>query len=104
MRTNLSPQSELTGLCGLPRLFLIVIAILLNIIPAGAQLSGKGSIKGSVTDPTGAVVPNASVTATSTTRGTKLIVTSTASGDYNLSPLDPDVYSVTVNAAGFSTT
>ena len=81
MRTNLSSQSEVTGLARLPRLLLIVIAILLNIVPAGAQLAGKGSIKGSVTDPSGAVVPDASVTATSTTRGTKLTVTSTGSGD-----------------------
>ena len=104
MRTKLSSQSEVTGSDWLPKFLLIAIAILLNIILAGAQLSGKGSIKGSVTDPRGAVVPDASVTATSTTRGPMLIVTSTVSGDYNLSPLDPDVYTVAVKAAGFSIT
>ncbi len=104
MRTNLSPKSKASGLARFPRLLLIGIAILLSTIPLSAQLAGKGSIKGSVTDPTGAVVPNATITATSTTRGTKLTVTSTAAGDYNLSPLDPDIYTVTVKAAGFSTT
>ena len=38
---------------------------------ANAQLAGKGEIKGVVTDATGAVVPGATVTATSTTQGTK---------------------------------
>lgn len=104
MRTNQIPQSEVNGWGWLVRLLLFAIAILLNSAPADAQLAGKGSIKGSVTDPTGAVVPNASITATSTTRGTKLNGTSRASGDYDLSPLDPDIYTVTVKAAGFSTT
>src|SRR5215813_458579 len=103
MRANLNPQKENTGLGWFPR-FLLVVAILVNIIPAGAQLAGKGSIKGNVTDPTGAVVSNASITATSVSRGTKLSVTSTASGDFDLSPLDPDVYTITVRAAGFVTT
>src|SRR5215471_13975709 len=104
MHTNLSSKSKRSGPSWFLRLLLIGIAILLNGIPLTAQLSGKGSIKGSVTDPSGAVVPNATITATSTTRGTKLMVTSTGSGDYNLSPLDPDIYTVTVKAAGFSTT
>jgi hypothetical protein len=72
--------------------------------PASAQLAGKGSIKGSITDSSGAVVPNATVTATSTTRGTRLTTTSTSAGNYELTPLDPDVFVVTVTAQGFATT
>src|SRR5215469_7372728 len=87
------------------RLLVIIAAVVLVWgMPAGAQLSGKGSIKGAVTDPTGAVVPNATDVATSTTRGTSLTATSTSSGDYELSPLDADVYTVTVKAPGFATT
>jgi len=71
---------------------------------ASAQLSGKGEIVGTVTDPTGAVVPGATVVATSTTRGTKLTTTTTSAGDYTLSPLDADTYSVTVTAKDFKTT
>jgi len=104
MHTNLSPKSKASGIGCFSRLLLIGMAVLLSSIPLNAQLAGKGSIKGSVTDPTGAMVPNATITATSTTRGTKLTVTSTAAGDYNLSPLDPDIYTVTVKAGGFSTT
>jgi hypothetical protein len=73
-------------------------------LPARAQLAGKGSIKGSITDPTGAVVPNATVVAISNTRGTTLSTRSTSAGDYELSPLDADVYTVTTTAQGFSKT
>jgi hypothetical protein len=70
---------------------------------ANAQLSGKGAIKGMITDSTGAVVPGATVTATSTTQGTKATATTSNSGDFDLSPLNPDIYRVTVSAKGFQT-
>src|SRR3979411_2605799 len=85
-------------------LLLLLIAVMLPwISSANAQLSGKGEIKGTVTDSSGAVVPDATVTATSTTQGTKLTRTSSSSGDFDLTPLNPDVYSVTVTRPGFQT-
>ncbi len=85
---------------------LLLLAALL--LPAGfhafAQLSGKGEISGTVTDPSGAVIPGATVVATSTTRGTKLTSTTTSAGDYTLSPLDADTYTLTVTAKGFKVT
>jgi hypothetical protein len=77
---------------------------LLATTPARAQLSGKGEIKGTVADPSGAVVPGATVIATSTSRGTKTTAKSTSAGDYSVSPLDPDIYTLTVTAQGFQTT
>jgi hypothetical protein len=71
---------------------------------ASAQLAGKGAIKGVVTDPSGAVIPNATVIATSTTRGIKVSGVSNASGEYTVSPLDNDVYTLTVSAPGFKAT
>jgi hypothetical protein len=71
---------------------------------AFAQLSGKGEIVGTVTDPTGAAVPGATVVATSATRGTRLTSKTTSAGDYALSPLDADTYTVTVTAKDFKTT
>src|SRR5258708_27448946 len=49
------------------------------------------------------MVPGANVTATSTTQGTKATATTTSSGDFDLSPLNPDIYRVTVAAKGFQT-
>ena len=90
-----------------PFLFLSIVfaaAVLFLTLPASAQLAGKGAIKGVVTDPTGAVVPNATVVATSTTRGTRVTVTSDSSGNYSVSPLDADIYTLTITAPGFQTT
>jgi Carboxypeptidase regulatory-like domain len=100
--------SRQTALCSVRRfsgLFAFFAALLLICISsASAQLSGKGEIKGVVTDATGAVVPGAIVTATSATQGTKLTRTTSSSGDYDLSPLNPDIYRVTVTAKGFQMT
>jgi hypothetical protein len=102
MQMNLSRMRS----AGSFRLLMFVLAgmVALFSAPAYAQLAGKGSIKGTVTDPSGAVVPNATVVATSTTRGTTLSTTTTSSGDYNLSPLDADLYTIRVTAAGFAST
>jgi hypothetical protein len=84
-------------------LLLLTATALLWSASASAQLSGKGEIKGVVTDSTGAMVPGATVTATSTTQGTKATATTSSSGDFDLSPLNPDIYRVTVAAKGFQT-
>ncbi|HEY4051731.1 MAG TPA: carboxypeptidase-like regulatory domain-containing protein, partial [Acidobacteriaceae bacterium] len=62
-----------------------------------------GSIFGTVTDNTGAVVPNATVTVTDESKGTSVTVQSNASGDYRVEHLIPDLYSVKVEASGFET-
>jgi Carboxypeptidase regulatory-like domain/TonB-dependent Receptor Plug Domain len=68
---------------------------------AYAQLAGKGEIKGTVKDPTGAVVPNATLTATESSTNVTLTRKTTSSGDYDMSPLDPGVYTIVVVASGF---
>lgn len=82
--------------------FLTVFLFLLH--SASAQLSGKGEITGRVTDPSGAVIQDAVVVARSTTRGTTVTTRTTSAGDYTLSPLDADTYTVTVTVHGFRTT
>lgn len=68
---------------------------------AMAQLSGKGAITGTVTDTTGAMIPNADVTATNGATGIETTTKTTGAGAYNFSNLDPGIYSVTVVAQGF---
>jgi hypothetical protein len=85
-------------------LFLLLTAmVLLWSSSATAQLAGKGEIKGIVTDSTGAVVPGAVVTAISTTQGTTLARTTSSAGEFDLTPLNNDIYKVTVVAKGFQT-
>ena len=90
----------------LGKLFSGFIALVLAIAGlaggiAHAQLSGKGEIKGTVKDPSGAVVANATVTATDVSSGVSTTRTSNSSGEFDLSPLDPAIYTVSVTATGF---
>ncbi len=60
-----------------------------------------GSIYGSVTDNTGAVVPNATITVTDESKGTSVGAQSNASGDYTVQHLIPDTYDIKVTVSGF---
>src|SRR6202790_4789087 len=60
-----------------------------------------GSIIGTVTDPQGAGVANAKVTVTDQRKGTSDSTTTNDSGNYSVTHLIPDVYTVRVEAPGF---
>ena len=62
-----------------------------------------GSILGTVTDPQGAAVPNAKVTVTDQRKGTSDQTTTNQDGNYSVTHLIPDVYTVQVEAPGFKT-
>jgi hypothetical protein len=98
LRRGLFNVRVLSGL-----LVLLTAVALLWSTSASAQLAGKGEIKGIVTDTSGAVVPGATVTATSTTQGTTFTRVTSNAGEFDLSPLNPDIYKVTVTAKGFQT-
>jgi hypothetical protein len=70
-------------------------------IGAQAQMAGTGAISGTVTDATGAVIPNATVTAIRVDTNTATVRTTTSAGDFNITPLTPGLYTVTVTAKGF---
>lgn len=81
-------------------LALFACASLVLVAPATAQ-AVYGSIFGTVTDKSGAAVPNATITVTDVSKGTVVTVTSNASGDYSVPHLIPDVYDLKVSAQGF---
>jgi|HubBroStandDraft_2_1064218.scaffolds.fasta_scaffold02519_5 hypothetical protein len=62
---------------------------------------GNGSIQGTVTDPSGAVVNAAKVTITEKSKGTAITVTSDSKGSYTSGALIPGSYVVRVEASGF---
>jgi hypothetical protein len=79
-----------------------VLAFLCSL-PALAQ-TYKGTIRGVVTDTSGAVVPGATVTVTDTQRGTTRSLITNQAGLYVAPDLTPSTYSVQVAAKGFSPT
>lgn len=79
----------------------LLALILITPLSIRAQLTGKGQITGTVTDKTGAVIPDAQVLATSTATGITTTTRSTGAGIYTFSALDPGTYTVTTTARGF---
>jgi hypothetical protein len=61
-----------------------------------------GSIIGTIADPTGAVIAGAKVTVTDTSKGISQTVTANASGNYEVTRLVPDVYTVRADSQGFA--
>src|SRR5690242_10735477 len=75
---------------------------------AGSPLSFgqivNASLTGLVTDPTGAVIPDAGITATDVQTGMATRTTTDASGTYSFLSLRPSTYIVAVEKAGFKST
>lgn len=66
-----------------------------------AQTAGTGALTGTVTDPSGAVVPNVTVTAISLDTGQARTATTGTDGTYKIGLLPPGNYRVTFEASGF---
>ena len=83
-----------------------ILAVALLILASGAAVwsqSVQGVITGTVTDPTGAVVPNASVTITNVGTNISQSTTTGSDGSYRFSLVPPGTYAVEIKAANFST-
>jgi hypothetical protein len=79
----------------------IVFFLVLGLSLSSVAQAGHGWLKGTVTDPTGAVVVGANVTITSSS-GNSFTAESNHQGVYDLKSLDPGTYNLTVTAKGFS--
>ena len=85
------------------RLVAATIAVAMVAMPAAAQVT-TGTLTGTVKDAQGAVVPGATVTLTSDSRGTQLPdVVSNSSGDFTFVNVAPDVYTIQITMDGFKT-
>jgi hypothetical protein len=82
---------------GLVTAFFIILAL---SVPAATQ-TFRGTILGTVTDPNGAVVPLATVTAKNAFTGIERSTVTDDSGNYSIPELQTGTYEVTVQKSGF---
>ena len=86
---------------------LICRLLLLSLVGLFRALIGQtnlATVRGTVTDASGAVVPNARVTIKSVGTGLERSVTADSNGEYSISNLQVGHYSMAVTIAGFETT
>lgn len=67
-----------------------------------AQSASMATVTGQVTDPQGAVIANASVTATNTATGITRNVKTTGAGEYTIPNLQPGTYDIKAEASKFA--
>jgi hypothetical protein len=94
MKFNL--QQHLRG-----SLLAISAAVLVSATPCAMAQAVFGQILGTVTDPTGAAIPGATITVTDVAKGTSVTLTSNGAGEFTVEHLIPDTYKVRVVAQGF---
>src|SRR5579864_1464975 len=102
------PRPGLTGVAGrellMPSpscLIIRLVGFLLAISAIVFAQSGTTSLRGTVTDPSLAVVSGANVNLANPERGFTRTVTTGYSGNYEFLQLQPGVYQLTVAVAGF---
>lgn len=82
--------------------FLVTLAVIISCSVAGRAQSTTGTVNGTVTDSTGAVVVGASVTAINTATGVEYKATTDNSGTYHVTQLPPGSYTLKIRKTGFA--
>src|SRR5947209_6707348 len=85
-----------------PLRFMLLFLLLLGTLGVLSAQSTTGTILGTVSDPSGAVIPNASVTITNVENGSVRTLATDKSGNYEAPTLPVGRYSVAVTATGFA--
>src|SRR5215469_4186512 len=86
----------------LARSVMLLLTSMLLTAVAVSQSAQSGAISGSVTDPSGAVIGNATITIVNdATKNVERTVVSTSDGLFSATLLPPGDYTVNVKAAGF---
>ena len=80
---------------------LFAIVMLLASAKASFAQIIFGSIYGTVTDATGAVIPGALITVTDVSKGTSVTATTNGSGEFTVDHLIPDTYNIRIGLNGF---
>ena len=84
-------------------LTLLAVSVLMTGSLSAQSTVSSGSIQGTVTDPSGAIIPDAKVVITNTSTGQAQTLTSNSQGHYAAGSLQPGPYTVEVSKEGFPT-
>jgi len=87
----------------LPLVLVLAVGALFSSAHAAAQ-TFRGSINGTITDPSGAVIPGAKVTATDVATSVVRETVSSGAGEFLFSDIPQSTYTIKVVASGFQTT
>ena len=88
----------------LPTLSAAALALCAVLVPARARAQVVGAtLSGTVTDQSGALIPNANISIKDVATGVARTVTADSAGFYNAPNLVPATYEITVSATGFTT-
>ena len=82
----------------------LVAGLIVGLLACGQSAMAQavfGQIQGTVTDSTGAAIPNATITVIDVAKGTTVTLTSNGTGDFTVEHLIPDSYTIKVTAPGF---
>ncbi|WP_263367803.1 TonB-dependent receptor [Edaphobacter bradus] len=82
---------------------LLIIALFLLVSLPGIAQTVTGAIRGIITDPTGAIVPKATVTAVNVATGVATVAQTNQAGEYAIRFLQIGQYKLAVEAPGFTT-
>ena len=83
------------------RFFLVLFISLASAGAMFGQAGATGTILGTITDSTGAVLPGVDITVTNTGTGSAYKTATTSAGDFNAPSLSPGDYTVSATAPGF---
>ena len=87
----------------LKQIIFLGLFMFLGLTELALAQGGAGSLRGTVTDPSGGVVPSAKVTLTQVGTGSARTVSTDAGGNYMIPQLPPADYILTIDAQGFRT-
>src|SRR5215467_11290001 len=88
---------------GSRRSFSLLVLVVLSTAPSWPQSTASGTVTGTITDQSGAVVTNAQVKLTDTATGKSRNAATNSSGRYIFVNVDPGHYEVTAAKQGFAT-
>src|SRR5438552_529813 len=88
---------------GRPRMLAALAAAIVLIGSSSLRAQFNSGLEGTVFDPNGAVLPNATVTLHEVSTGVDHSTQTTSAGNYHFTALPPGVFTLTVSTSGFET-